>query len=778
MHRVAVIQNQSESLRAGYADVARNFNQRLRLEDYEFTYFDGANIAFLFEPSSPYYMDGFDAIFVSTNSTSDAITRKVLEDNVSHLDEFFRSCKGIYLGYQKKMSRTSAGTEAFGGLLPEPYRISMINRPKSEPDSSVGKISISVPPRHWAGGFLLLNSPHEVSEELIMSHCRENDFKSHVYRAVLDPENEAAFETVLEDNSYGDLRRLMLVNRSTISGERVVVSTIAVDWEGHWRLLENIIRYITEGAPRVAFIEQPQETDLGFEFIRSTAKLLRVTNRQYSKLAVPEEFAGIHDVYVVSSKWPMENVETFWRTVSGPKAHYVQPASSFRRLYHLGSPAQGCTSLTRYVNYTSIDVVINDALLWLEQQFRGGFWAGGFWNTHDVLVMMDALDLDVKNYLPGVLKDIGPHLSPGGYDAVMGPSCGLLNLLNRLSIKYEADLEAGGFSVERRSQIASWILDNLEGQSDVARQVAARSLFGKGGEPVLAALRASGRDDAINALRGIIRNGLNVAIERIQSLSEIDLVRLVQLTYSVPALESVLTASMEELKKRQDSSGLWGSVGRTAHILTSLLEIETAKSKLPMDAEWDETVSRAVEALRGNYDPKTRSWGDIIQDTAMSVHALGLYRSRYDVESQELFETIEADARASKGASSVGRARIDLGELFARELRREDNLRELKRETEKSRLQAKSVSQMLTKARRKAAIFQIMGGASFLLFLALVVSFWFSELQALKNVLTSTGSILGLVVGAIIAVPVTLLLSPRNTDQTTVKPSSEVKDND
>src|SRR5258708_39607127 len=98
----------------------------------------------------------------------------------------------------------------------------------------------------------------------------------------------------------------MVVNRSAIAGERVIVSTIAVDWENHERLLENIIRYITEGVPRVALIARSQTADLGFDFIRSTAKLLRVTNRQYAALAVPDEFARIHDVYVVSAKWPQD----------------------------------------------------------------------------------------------------------------------------------------------------------------------------------------------------------------------------------------------------------------------------------------------------------------------------------------------------------------------------------------------------------------------------------------------------------------------------------------
>jgi hypothetical protein len=759
MYRVAVVQNQSESLRAGYADVARNLRSQLRMPDYEFTAFDGSNIEALFESASPHCLVTHDALFVSTNAASDEKTRAALERNVTSVDQFLRSGKGVYLGYQKKMSAGSGKAPA-SALLPSPYGVAMNNRPSTEADSSAGAISIADRSSHAVGSFLLLNSPYEVNEELLMTHCRENDFKAHLYRAVLIPTNEAAFDTVLQDQSYDEPRRLMLVNRSSIAGERVVVSTVAVDWENHRRLLENIIRYITEGVPRVALIARPQTADLGFDFIRSTAKLLRVTNRQYTALSVPEALARIHDVYVVSAKWPQDAVEEFWRTVRGPTPQTIQPAASFRRLYHLGDPARGCTSLTRYVNYTSIDVVVNDALLWLEQHFKDGFWAGGFWNTHDVLAMMDGLELNASPYLPSVLRDIEPHLRPGGYDAVMGPSCGLLSLLNRLSIKYDSELVAGGFDVERRAQIASWILDNHENQSDIARQVAARALFGKGGEPVLTTLRAKGREDDIASLRGIVRKGLNLSNERVSSLSEIDLVRLVQLTYSVPALESVLAAAIAELKKRQNDTGLWGSVGRTASIVTSMLEIDAAPWITADDPEWNEAVTRAVEALRGSYSDELSSCGGIIQDTAMSVHALGLYRSRYDVESQELFETVEADARSSQRSSSVGRARIDLGELFARELGREVMLRELQREVEETRRRAFTDSQTLTRARRKAAVFQTFAGASSLVLLALLISLWLSQRNALISVLASTGSLLGLVIGAIIAVPVTILLSP------------------
>jgi len=157
----------------------------------------------------------------------------------------------------------------------------------------------------------------------------------------------------------------------------------------------------------------------------------------------------------------------------------------------------------------------------------------------------------------------------------------------------------------------------------------------------------------------------------------------------------------------------------------------------------------------------------------MSAHALGLYRSRYDVESQELFETVEADARSRQRASSVGRARIDLGELFARELKREESLRALRQEVDAARRQRVTDAKGLSHARRKATIFQVFGGASFLLLVTLLASFLTSQREALKSVLSGTGSLLGLVIGAIIAVPITLLLSPPSRGSVDANVSAE-----
>ncbi len=57
-----------------------------------------------FQPSSAQNLKNYDALFVSTNAASDEKTRAALDQNEQQIETFLRSGKGLYLGYQKKMS--------------------------------------------------------------------------------------------------------------------------------------------------------------------------------------------------------------------------------------------------------------------------------------------------------------------------------------------------------------------------------------------------------------------------------------------------------------------------------------------------------------------------------------------------------------------------------------------------------------------------------------------------------------------------------------------------
>jgi len=759
MFRVAILQNQSESFRSGYADVARNMSGHLQAEGYSFVTIDGGNVRELFDENSENHLSRFDSLFISTNSLSDEVTKDIFLDNQGAISRFLSSGRGVFLGYQKKLS-SSQNTMDSDWLLPEPFRVRMEVRPKNETDSSQGLVKASVIGEHSVAPFLLLNNPNEISDELIASHCKENDFKSHVYRSVLIPENEAAFEAVLDDISYGDTRRLMLVNRASFAGERVVVSTVAIDWEGHWKFLENVVRYITEGVPTVAMYSHPKRSDPAFEFVRSSARFLRVTHSEYSSLSVPSSFRNVHNVFLLSSKWDESEVKAFWSELAGPDPKSLRDATNFKRLYQLGDGARSHTSLTRFVNYTAIDVIANEALVWLERQFDGGMWSGSFWASHDILKTYMSLGMDVSSFLPGILEEVKPHLIPGGYDAVMGPSCGLLSLLNSLSENYENILTEAGFGISTRADIAFWILENLESQSDVARQVAARALFGAGSVKTLSELEGRGKKRALSLLRTTVAKALLASTDQVPSLSDIDLVRFIQLSSGNPALEAVFGASAKELTRRQGADGLWSSIALTSLIVVTLIEGVVPKEKSDHSDATRDVVARAVEGLRARFHDSIEPWGGVMQDVALAVQALGLFRATYDVGSQEIFESLEAESRLSRESVGIGKIRVDLKDLFARDLSKDKKIREIEKTNESQRETITRLKQDSIRARRSMAIFRVIGGISSLLFVALLVSFWFGERDALLNVIAGTGSLLGLIIGALIAIPITYLVTP------------------
>jgi len=757
MFRVGVIQNESEILRSGYANVAQTLTALPGLVDYEFVAYDGGNIGALFQQASSNHISTLDSLFISTNAASDSITRRELSSHLPDIEAFLAAGKGIYLGYQKKLSVNSED-DACDVLLPHPYATKMLNRPLEEVDSGDGRISLTQGLGQGPHAHLILNSPHKVTEQMVMDHCQENDFKRHLYRCELRPSNHDAYISVLEDASYGGTARpLLMINRSSPNGERVIISTIAVDWENHVNLLVNILTYLTEGVPRFALLRTHGE-DRVFDYLISTARLMRVPYRLYGQFAPPiGELSNVHDVYVVASGWPATEVLDLWRQLGDePSKHRLRPASSFKRLYHLGETLDGVTSLTRYANYTSIDIVMNEALLWLERQYDQGFWGGGFWNTFDVLTTFDALGIDVAPYLPEVCLDLEAHLMHGGYDSVMGPTCGTLILLNRLSEKHAKILDRCGFGFSRIGKVAEWILNNVGQQTEIGRQVAYQALVSSGSEPVIASLSTEFQV-ALDSLRKGMESSVFNSLKHLDRTGDMDLVRLLSLSSYGLGAKPVRQAVIGELLRRQAENGLWGSVGKTAGILVALL------SNLVDDEEREQVktgVFKGVEALRGAYGQG--SWNGVIQDTAMCLHALALYNEFYESATQDLFEGIESDSRTWVRQRYVGDARVDLSDLFEREAELRAELASSKARASEAVADASSARTAYETLRGRSTWAERIAVVSTLLLLALMGNLALTQREALASVLGSAGSLLGLIVAAIIAVPVFVILARKN----------------
>ena len=100
-YRVAVIENESESLRYGYANVFQRLQQLKRLRNYVFERFDSHNLGLLFDGD---LLLTFDSLFISTNATSDSTTLAVLRKQHDKIETFITAGKGVFVSNQKKLA--------------------------------------------------------------------------------------------------------------------------------------------------------------------------------------------------------------------------------------------------------------------------------------------------------------------------------------------------------------------------------------------------------------------------------------------------------------------------------------------------------------------------------------------------------------------------------------------------------------------------------------------------------------------------------------------------
>ena len=297
-------------------------------------------------------------------------------------------------------------------------------------------------------------------------------------------------------------------------------------------------------------------------------------------------------------------------------------------------------------------------------------------------------------------------------------------------------------------------------------------MFGRGSAKTLAELEVGGKSRVLAILRTTVNKALLASVDQIPLLSDIDLDRHIHLSAGVSSLESVFAVSIRELTRRQGSDGLWSSIALTALIVVTLIEGVTTKEGERHAGEIRDVVARAVEGLRAKFRRSADPWGGIVLDVALALQALGLFRVTYDVGSQEIFESLEAESRMSRQSVGIGKIRVDLKELFSRDLLKDKRIRELDRLLAKQDENIGQLKTSVSRARRSMVIFRVISGVSLLLLVTLVASFWFGERQALLKVVAGTGSLLGLVIGAMISIPITYFVSP-SISQSEPEPKNE-----
>lgn len=473
MYRIAVVQNGVEMQHSGYVDAIPMYKRYSKIgrEKAEFTRFSGVNIRDLFNQGGNYLLD-FDALILGTNATSDDDVYNVLRENECKelLAVFIEKGKGLLICSQKKfqakeqevqdnkykllldaknddfmriLDDTGKGEiyysvseiklnpnskKRVSGILPARYEYVVDERPSTE-SSSEGSITLVDETRATLNQRCIFSLPHRITEELIDRHCKTNSFQKHYYRDIIFPVYDSAYQPILIDNRDIPMRNILMVAVPQ-RFERIVVSTMALDWAGHEELLENIINYLTRGIPHTAFVHKDNYNNSEMKILTLDAELSKVGNMEYCSIDDYLVNVDWHSLVVFSPDFSEKEVLDAWQI--------IKKKNKFTKVYHYRNVEDELV-LVKYSNNTYIEQQKVDVLAWLNSKRGKRLWDNSFWKTFDVARLFYLIeDKDCSSIIKQIVEAIvdkddknKPHYKQNGsYDGVLAPSCGVLEILH------------------------------------------------------------------------------------------------------------------------------------------------------------------------------------------------------------------------------------------------------------------------------------------------------------------------------------------------------------
>ncbi|MDZ4063193.1 MAG: hypothetical protein U1E22_00835 [Coriobacteriia bacterium] len=612
MYRAALIQNESEMLRYGWADIRPLLEDKNKGDDlYEWLYFGTDNINDLFGEVS---MGRLDAIVIATNACNDVNVRDFLrkEENRESIRSFVESGGGLFVSLQMRLS---AGDSY--GFLPHECDVRLVNRPELGTD---GEMRIA--PGHQ--GHVLFQYPRVVNLNDIVARCLSNEFAHSLYRGYLEPLDDAFYEVLVSDDTYAEPRPLMLCSRADYPG-RIVVTSIPVDWQGHRHILENAIRYVVEGQPKTAVIERRGRSDADFQYLVANLKVSKIPYSRYvqDQLEFSKLHLDLHDTVILDPSWTHDDLMR-----SDYHAHFdlMEPGA---RLFFFSLTPFGDPVLSRLGGIRNLDIVRPETIAWIRSQYADGRWGESFWNTFDVLESLAALGMNVQEYETAVLCTVAAHNIEGSYDEVIGATCALLKLYSLFDRRDSKDFRCS----------LSWLKPRLPDAVLYERAAILETLQVTG----------VGVDDSIR------QSFLNECrLLDASRMTELDVHRYSRTLLSLGYVEDAL-ALARSAKDSQESSGKWVNAGRTASMVLLLMEIQERQTS--PGADLDEMIFKGVTFLKGEYDGESCSWHNDAPLTAKSLRALAEFERRVSYPIDELigtfrgFEELRGRSRAIERVS-------------------------------------------------------------------------------------------------------------------------------
>lgn len=666
MYRVAVIQNGIEMQHSGYADATPMYTKLFpqEVEDITFNRFTGTTISELFFVGSNYLLD-YDALIIGTNATSDGDVYNVLldESNKQLLNEFIKCGKGLLICSQKKFKndplpeKEKATPQRSSHFLLDEYEYSVVARPeKSSEEPSVDLIS-SKDHVNLVQDYIL-TVPNILNGEKLRHQCEHNAFQPHYYRDYIVPNKDGVYLPLLIDTSHIDTRNLCMVI-SPIRKERVVISTMALDWAGHCDLLKNIINYLVKGLPTIAFVKHENQESEELKLLASEVELYKIAFEEYIGIQkyLDSNHAKYHSLVVFSPAYDEQTVGQFWTQ--------IRDKNKFLKAYYFKTIFDDL-ALVKFSNNSFIEYQKRDVVAWLTSKYKDGLWDNSFWKTYDVFMMMHEIHYEgIQHYIAGIFDAITDekHFKNGSYDGVLAPTCGLFEIMRIIESNYPFK----DFRMDKLSQSISvtqkWLLDKYENTTDYNKQFIIRSFYLVNRLAELQEYLTLKGTSLEAELRTIIKSEQ----ERIEERHNIDIILRIE---TCVIYQSILEEArknesnddihicLKTLFKRQYENGKWENVNNTALIIHCLIKYKdiflslfNSYKNIEQRNQFNRMIDKSISVIRREYVDGT--WEQNIVTSANSLRALVLFDNTARYRSKDFFNAFISDTTVDATYNSL-----------------------------------------------------------------------------------------------------------------------------
>lgn len=584
MYRIALIQNESEMMRYSWADI-RPMVERL---GYLFDGFTAENIEDLY---SRLTTDRYDAVIVSSNACNDKAVRESLNRHRMVFDDFLKRGKGLLVSFQMRMADFK-----YYEFLPDQLRVTATNRIYSGEAPQEGNLVTGEgQERHT-----LLCYPNRVNLAEVKSRCLTNNMVEGLYWTYLVSEHPQNYVTVIEDTTYELPRALLISSREDLT-YRIVISSLALDWQKHEELWENAVRYVVEGRPSIAVISKSGSSLFDFRFLISSLEITKLPYAEYIQETITPDKIALdgHDTYVLDPAWSEPDVERFLQ------ASLSLIEAGRARVFYFRKTGQGLVTLQAVSNVREYQIIAHNAITWLVSQFPDaedqGYWAGSFWCTLDVLSTLNEFGVPVTQFKDKILKAIEKHDRNGSYDEVLGATCAMLEVYSLFLGKDHARIQ----------RALDWILAHVYNKT-LFEQATAYDVLTRFGVTLSEQKLAAFKNEVVTNLP-LLRN-------------EFLVYRYAKTLLACGLAKEAGQVAMQLENLQSPSDGRWVNIPNTASIVDLLIDIQKAIGSPKRNI--DEMIFKGIQFIRSSYTPTEYSWKSDVSATAKSLKALRAFEQR------------------------------------------------------------------------------------------------------------------------------------------------------